>query len=149
MAGFLGQAEYSIDGKGRVALPAKMRRALSPEANETFVATRGLNQCVFLYPLDLWTRVEAELAALNRFKQENLVLIRTITSWSEEVQLDGQGRIALSKRLMDFAGLGDKATILGALDHIEIWAPDVFDAYLNQQPEQYETIAERVLGGVS
>ena len=152
MAGFKGQAENSIDDKGRVALPAKMRRALSPEAKETFVATRGLERCVFLYPLDVWERVEDQIGNLNTFQRETRDFTRNILRWAEETTLDGQGRISLTKTLLDFAGLGvgngAKALFIGALDHIEVWDPDVFDAYLNEQPEEYETVAERVMGGL-
>ena len=150
MAGFKGQAEYSIDEKGRVALPAKMRRALSPDAKETFVVTRGFEQCVFLYPLDRWDQMEDEFRGLNPYQREARDFVRAIVRWADEVTLDGQGRIGLPKVLVDFAGLevGGKALIIGSLDHIEIWDPVVFDRYLNEQPEEYETIAERVMGGV-
>jgi len=152
MAGFKGQAENSIDDKGRVALPAKMRRALSPEAKETFVATRGLEQCVFLYPQDVWERVEDQIGGLNTFQSETRAFTRNILRWAEDTTLDGQGRISLPKPLLDFAGLtagnGAKALFIGALDHIEVWDPDVFDAYLNEQPEEYETVAERVMGSL-
>jgi MraZ protein len=152
MAGFKGQAENSIDDKGRVALPAKMRRALSPEAKETFVATRGLERCVFLYPLDVWERVETQIQHLNPFQRETRDFTRNLLRWADETTLDGQGRISLPKTLLDFAelsaGNGSKALFIGSLDHIEIWDPDVFEAYLNQQPADYETVAERVMGGI-
>lgn len=152
MAGFKGQAEYSVDDKGRVALPAKMRRDLSPDAKETFVATRGLEQCVSLYPLDVWEQVEAKIQGLNSFQSETRAFTRNLLMWAEEITLDGQSRISLPKSLIEFADLqmggGSKALFIGALDHIEIWNPEVFDAYLNQQPDNYETIAERVMGGV-
>ncbi len=151
MAGFKGQAEYSIDDKARVALPAKMRRVLNPEAKDTFVATRGFEQCVFLYPLDRWEKMEEEFMTLNLYQREARDFVRTIVRWADEVALDGQGRIGLPKTLIDFAHLqaGKKAIILGALDHVEIWDPEIFDAYLNEQPDDYETITERVMGGLN
>lgn len=151
MSSFRGQAENSIDDKGRVALPAKMRRALSPEAKETFVATRGLEQCVFLYPLDVWERVETQIKGLNTFQSETRAFTRNLLHWAEDTTLDGQGRISLSKKLLDFAGLdmggGARARFVGAIEYIEIWNPDVFEVYLNQS-EQYETVAERVMGNL-
>ncbi|MDX1531534.1 MAG: division/cell wall cluster transcriptional repressor MraZ [Rhodothermales bacterium] len=148
MAGFKGQADNSIDGKGRVAIPAKMRRALNPEAKETFTITRGPERCVFLYPLDRWEEMEEELAQLNPFQREARHFMRTLLRWADEVSLDKQGRVTLSKPLMEFAGLTDRALVIGALDHIEIWDPEVFDAYLNESPGDYETVAERVMGGL-
>ncbi|CAN5569383.1 division/cell wall cluster transcriptional repressor MraZ [soil metagenome] len=146
---FKGQAEYSIDDKGRVALPAKMRRVLSPEAKDTFTITRGFEQCIFLYPVDRWTEMEAQFMGLNQYQREARDFVRTIVRWADEVSLDGQGRIVLPKPLMDFAGLNDgRALILGALDHIEIWDPAIFENYLNERPDDYETVAERVMGGL-
>lgn len=145
MAGFKGQAEYSVDSKGRVAIPAKMRSALNPEAKSTFTMTRGFERCVFLYPQDRWTQMEEEFATLSPFNREARAFVRNIVRWAEEVALDKQGRISLSKPLMEFAELSERALIIGALDHIEIWDPDVFDGYLNEQTEDYETLAERVM----
>lgn len=149
MAGFKGQAEYSIDGKGRVPVPAKMRRSLSTEARETFVATRGFEQCLFLYPLDVWETMEERFLALNTFQKKTRDFVRTIVRWADESALDGQGRISLPKSLIDFAHLepGGKALIIGSLDHIEIWDPDTFNAYLDQQTETYEAVAEQVMAG--
>ena len=150
MAGFKGQAENSIDGKGRMPVPAKMRRALSPSAKETFVATRGLEQCVFLYPLDAWEAIEEEMGRLNQFDPQARGFVRTINMWAEELTMDGQGRVALPKSLIDFADLkpGTKAQVIGAFDRIEVWDPAVFEAHLNAQSESYETLAERVMGGI-
>lgn len=152
MAGFKGQAEYSIDEKGRVALPAKMRRALSPDAKDTFVATRGFEHCVFLYPLNHWEDMEKDIAALNRFRREARGFIREMSRWAEEMTMDGQGRISLPRTLIDFADLnagnGAKAIIIGAFDHIEIWDPARFAAYEESQTDDYQTITERVLGGL-
>ena len=143
---FKGQAEYSIDGKGRVAIPAKMRNDLRPEAKNTFVVTRGFEKCVFVYPADRWEKMEEEMGGLNPYQSEARDFIRIIMMWADDVSLDSQGRITLPKRLIEFAGLDGRATILGAFDHIEIWDPDRFEAYLNEQTDDYETLAERVMG---
>ena len=151
MAGFKGQAEYSIDEKGRVALPAKMRRVLKAEAKETFVATRGIERCVYLYPLDHWEKMEADFQNLNVFRSETRDFLRTITRWADELVLDAQGRIGIPKNLMDFAGLAPRgqAIIIGALNHVEIWDPTIFEGHLAERPYDYETVTERVMGGLA
>jgi MraZ protein len=92
------------------------------------------------------------MRALNPYQRETRIFIRNLTRWAEETTLDGQGRISISKKLLEFAGLstgnGSKALFVGALDHIELWDPAVFDDYLNETPSDYETIAERVMGGI-
>ncbi len=147
MAGFKGQASYSVDAKGRVAIPAKMRNVLNPEATNTFTVTRGLEKCIFAYPLDQWKEMEEEkIGPLSTYNPDARAFTRLIMMWADEVALDGQGRISLPKPLVDFAGITDRALILGAYDHLEIWDPDAFKQYLNEQTDDYETLAERVMG---
>ncbi|MFT4605608.1 MAG: MraZ protein [Rhodothermales bacterium] len=146
MATFKGQAEFSVDSKGRVAIPAKMRSALSPAAKGTFTMTRGFEKCVFLYPMDGWEHIEEQIGALNMYSRQSRDFVRTILMWADEVALDAQGRISLTKPLIEFAGLSEKALIIGALDHIEIWDPPSFEAYMAGQQDDYESLAERVMG---
>ena len=145
---FKGQAEYSVDAKGRVAIPAKMRSALNPDAKNTFTITRGFETCIFLYPLDRWKTMEDEIGGLSTYNREARAFTRRIMMWADEVTLDGQGRIGLPKALVDFAGLEGRALILGAHDRIEIWNPDTFEQYLNEETDDYETLAEKVMGGL-
>ncbi len=146
MAAFKGQAEYSVDSKGRVAIPVKMRKAMRTEAQDTFTVTRGFEQCVFLYPLDVWMQKEQEIGSLNMYTRDARDFVRTIMMWADEMALDKQGRITLPKPLIEFSGMDDRAKIIGAFDHIEIWNPDTLEEHLNQQPEDYETLAESVMG---
>jgi len=118
---------------------------MAPEANETFTITRGFEDCIFLYPMDKWSDIEEEIGSLNMYDREVRDFVRTIMMWADEDSLDGQGRVSLPNPLLDFAGLDSSALILGAFDHIEIWDPGQFDAYLNEQPDDYETLAESVM----
>lgn len=132
-------------------VPAKMRRALSPDAKESFVATRGIEQCVFLYPADVWEEIEDEMRQKNQFVLANRSFVRNLLRWAEDLTLDAQGRVALPKRLIEFAGLqvGSKALVIGALDRIEVWDPAVFEDLINDEDnESYDSLAERVMGGV-
>ncbi len=147
MAGFKGQAEYSVDSKGRVAVPAKMRQGINPAAKNHVVLTRGFERCVFLYPADRWAEIEQEMQQLSMYSRENRKFVRTILMWAEEQEIEAkQGRVTLPKSLMEYAGISGRALFIGALDHIEIWDPAVFEAYLNEDTYDYETLAERVMG---
>ncbi|PSQ93620.1 MAG: division/cell wall cluster transcriptional repressor MraZ [Bacteroidetes bacterium SW_4_67_19] len=145
MAGFKGQAEYSVDRKGRVTIPAKMREAVSPEANKTFTVTRGFEQCVFLYPMDIWSEIEEEIGGLNRYSREARDYVRFFMRWAEEVTLDAQGRVKLPGSLIDFAEIDGKGLIIGAFDHVEVWNPDVFEHHLHEEADEYEALAEHVM----
>ncbi|CUT04075.1 division/cell wall cluster transcriptional repressor MraZ [Candidatus Kryptobacter tengchongensis] len=146
MSSFKGSYIYAVDEKGRVSIPARMRKYLSPEANETFVITRGTETCLFLFPLDEWEKLEKRLKELNTFNPQHRLLVRILLMWAVEVTLDNQSRIMIPKNLLEFAKIDKEALIIGALDRIEIWNPEVFNEYVNSQPESYESIAEEVLG---
>lgn len=145
MAFFKGQEIYSIDQKGRVNVPLKMRKQLSPESNNTFTITRGQDSCVVAYPLDEWRKYEERFEQLNQYDSKNRFFLRKLLMWSEEVTLDGQNRISIPKKLLDFAGISKKTLIVGMVDHIELWNPDTFDEYLEKQDESYEDVSAKVM----
>jgi MraZ protein len=122
-----------------------MRGVLNPEAQNTFTITRGFEECIFLYPLDQWAEIEEAIGSLNMFNPDARTFVRAIMMWADEATLDGQGRVTISRPLLDFADVDGRALIIGAFDHIEIWDPDRFDEYMDQQPDDYETLAERVM----
>ena len=73
------------------------------------------------------------------------ILVAHLKDQGEEVELDKQQRINLPKELLKFAGINSQVTILGALDHIEFWDPETYDAYINDCPESYEIVAAKVM----
>lgn len=145
MAFFKGQEIYSVDNKGRVNIPAKMRKVISPEANDTFTVTRGIEKCIEVYPLDEWKIYEERFEKLNHYDPKNRFFLRKILMWSEETSLDGQQRISIPKKLIEFAGIKNKVLIVGMGNHIELWDPDEFDKYLGSHEESYEDVASKVM----
>jgi MraZ protein len=131
MAKFHGRFDYSTDNKGRVNIPSKFRSALNPEANETFIICRAPNSCLRAYPKDVWETYENELmsrpetpAALSHKR----LLYNTLT----DSTLDTQGRISLSGKQMEIAGIVKEVTLVGQATYIEIWNTQRYDAYQNQ-----------------
>jgi MraZ protein len=145
MGFFKGQETYSIDNKGRVNVPAKMRKCIVPEANDTFILTRGVDKCVVAYPLNEWKKYEEKFATLNQYNDADRFFLRMILSWSEEEELDGQQRLSLPKRLMEFAGIEGKVTIIGMIDHIEFWQPEEFASYIGGHTQTYQEVSAHVM----
>ena len=145
MAGFKGQAMYTVDARGRTAIPARMRAALQSDARHTFTVIRGFDRCISLYPLDIWAKLEQVIGEKNPFDRQARAFTRRIMMWAEEVKLDAQGRVGLPKALIDYAGIGERVLIIGAYDRIEIWDPQVFQEYLSKEQVDYETLAARVM----
>jgi MraZ protein len=150
MAGFKGKYDHTVDDKGRVSLPSKIRKALSPEANDSFVITRGYENSLVLYPLDAWNRYEEQMkTGLNTHREEDRLFIRTIMMWAQEVTLDRQARLMIPKELTEIAGITTQVVIIGALEKIELWSPEYFRAYNERYADTtYEAVAARVMGGV-
>jgi len=142
---FKGQFTYSIDSKGRISIPAKLRRYISAEANDTFVMTRGTTTCIDIYPLDQWSLIEEKLNNLNQFKPDDIRFTRTILLFASEDSLDSQSRILIPQNLIEYAKIEKEVLIIGALKKIEVWNPKIFEEYLKQSDETYEQIAAKVM----
>ncbi len=136
---------YAVDEKGRVNLPAKLRKYVSPECNDTFVLTRGFEKCLYVYPVDEWNRLEQNLRNLSSYDAEHRRFMRTLLELASECQLDGQARLSIPQELREYAHITDEVRILGTLDKIELWDPGVYNEYKSSQTETYEEIASRVM----
>ncbi len=145
MSSFKGSYSYSVDSKGRINIPARLRKYVSTEANDTFVITRGFEQCLFVYPLDEWNRLEQSIRALSSSNPKDRYFTRTLLQIATESQLDGQARITVPKELLQFAGIETEVLIIGVFERIELWNPKVYQKYLESQPDSYENIAQAVL----
>jgi MraZ protein len=145
VSAFKGSYEYSIDSKGRINIPAKLKRCISPEANETFTVTRGFEKCLFVYPQDEWNRLEESIRALSSTNSQHRFFTRLLLEQAVESQLDGQSRITIPKNLLQFASIENEVLILGVLERIEVWNPKEYKNYLALQEKSYEEVAQTVL----
>lgn len=145
---FVGEHTYSLDSKGRINVPAKFRQALSPDSNETFVITRGLDRCLWIYPLEEWERIEDNLRSLSSLRAKEREFVRQIVRWATAVQYDKQGRIMIPAKLIEMAGLQDQVAIIGMLNKIEVWDPETLDTehdeFIDLADEDYESLATRI-----
>ncbi len=147
MPSFKGQYEHSVDNKGRVAFPAKLRRLVSPEAQDHYTLLRGLEPCLYLYPQDRWEQVENRLSEINSFSLKGRTVIRNFLRYAEDLTLDKQNRLSLPTHLMDYSGIDSSAIFIGAGDRIEIWSPGKLDeADSDLSLEYYQELFEQVMG---
>lgn len=143
---FLGSYNYSIDSKGRISIPAKLRKFVSPEANDTFVMTRGSSACLNIYPMNYWKElVSDKLDKLNSFDPKETKFMRLFLQEAAEDQFDSQSRLLVPKKLIDFAKIEKDVIILGMNKYIEVWNPKIYEDYLKEIEEPYETIAKEVM----
>ncbi len=118
-----GEYRHAIDAKGRVIVPAKLRE----ELGERFVITKGLDGCLFVYPMDGWRVLEEKIRALPMSKSRDLQ--RFFFSAAADSELDGQGRVLLPANLRAYAGLQKEAAIIGVSGRAEIWDSARWDEY--------------------
>lgn len=142
---FRGQFTYSIDAKGRISIPAKLRKHISPEANDSFVMTQGTTTCIDIYPLDQWVLFEQRLLKLDQFKPGDAKFIRMISQYATEDTMDSQSRILIPQNLIDYAKIEKEVLILGVLKKIEVWNPKIYEDYIKDSDESYEEIAAKVM----
>jgi MraZ protein len=145
VSSFKGSYDYSVDNKGRINIPSRLRKYISPEANDTFIVTRGYEQCLYVYPLDEWNKVEENIRQLSSTNPKHRFFMRTLLERATESQLDGQFRITIPKELLQFAGIENEVFIIGVLEHIEVWNPRTYAEYQKAQAESYESVAQTVL----
>ncbi|MDR3609856.1 MAG: division/cell wall cluster transcriptional repressor MraZ [Ignavibacteriaceae bacterium] len=142
---FKGQYSYSVDAKGRISIPAKLRKHVSSECNDTFIMTQGTGKYIDIYPLDQWNLLEAKLLNLNLFNPEHARFSRMLLQNAFDDTLDSQSRILIPQNLLSHAGITKEVLILGVSTKIELWDPSVYQNYLNSSEETFEQIAARVI----
>ncbi|MFJ7667891.1 division/cell wall cluster transcriptional repressor MraZ [Lysinibacillus sp. NPDC097195] len=139
---FMGEYQHSVDAKGRLIVPAKFREALG----ETFVVTRGLDNCLFGYPMDEWRKLEEKLKDLPMTKKDTRAFARFFFSGATEVEIDKQGRINIPSTLVQHAHLIKECVVLGVSNRIEIWAKDAWESYFAESEQSFNEIAENMIG---
>ncbi|MCK4578538.1 MAG: division/cell wall cluster transcriptional repressor MraZ [Candidatus Marinimicrobia bacterium] len=145
---FTGSYRYTLDSKGRVNIPSKMRKALGPANDSSFVATRSDDSCIVLYPIQVWKeKVEEKLLNLNKGRAIKRHYTRNRLRHAKILQYDAQGRVQLPAELIEYAGITKDIEIIGMIDNIEIWDPDqlqAIDSELSDKQDELEAIAEEI-----
>lgn len=142
---FIGEYHHTLDNKGRLILPAKFRASLG----ERCIATRGLDHCLFVFPMEEWRQIEQRFRSLPLTSSEARAFVRFFFSGATECELDAQGRILLPPSLREYAGVNREVVIIGVSSRIEIWAKERWLEYYSRAEESYEKLAEKMgEGGV-
>jgi MraZ protein len=146
MPQLLGEFECAVDAKGRLRMPTQLIRKLGVTENSVFVINRGFEKNLMLYPKEVWDAITKEVNKLNLYNQKNREFVRYFYRGASELEIDGQDRLLLSKRLMEYAGIEKEAVIFAYNDRMEIWAKDEFDKLMNDEPSDFSNLAQDVLG---
>lgn len=138
---FMGEYQHNIDEKGRMIVPAKFREGLG----ESFVLTRGLDHCLFAYPLEEWKIVEEKLKKLPLTKKAARSFTRFFFSGAVECTVDKQGRINIPQPLRTYSKLEKECIVIGVSNRVEVWAKEIWEQYFIESEDSFEEIAEDLL----
>lgn len=138
---FLGEYQHSLDLKGRITVPSKFREQLG----EKFVATKGLDNCIFLYPMEEWKKIEEKLKSLPFTRADVRSFARFFFSGASELEIDRQGRTLIPQNLREYASIDKELIIIGVGSRIEIWSADKWGQYTVNAESSYEEIAENLV----
>lgn len=140
---FIGEYAHTLDDKKRVSLPKAFRQSLGKK----MVMTRGLDNCLFVYPKEAWEKVAARLQELSFAQADTRGFTRFILSGATEVEADAAGRILIPDHQKQFAGLKKEVVFAGVSDRVEVWDADVWKQYKAKIESQAERMAE-TLGSI-
>ena len=140
---FMGEYHHSIDEKGRLIIPSKFRT----ELGESFVITRGLENCLFVYSLVEWNKITDKLKKLPFTKQNARNFNRFLLSGATITELDKQGRANIPSTLVDFASLDKDCVIIGVNDRLEIWSKTKWENFFNENSDKLSDISEDLFSG--
>jgi len=135
---FIGEYKHNLDSKGRLAIPAKFRSLLDKGA----VVTRGLDNCLFLYPKEQWQKIAEKLANLPISQAKARAFSRLMLAGAMDVDFDVQGRITLPEYLRQFSGLEKNTIVAGLYDRLEIWDEEKWNNYKQGAENESTEIAE-------
>lgn len=136
---FIGEFHHTLDDKGRITLPSKIRL----ELNENFIITRGLDNCLNVYSKQSWENIINKYKELPNTKDARNFM-RFFLSGATENNADKQGRVNISKPLIDFASLKKDCIIIGVNDHLEIWSKENWDKFVSENEVNFTEIADNL-----
>jgi MraZ protein len=137
---FIGEYQHNIDPKKRLSLPSKFRGELGKKV----VVTRGLDKCLFVYPMKVWEEIAGKLGTMPVGESTTRSFIRLMLAGATDVEIDGQGRVLIPDYLKSYAGLRKNVTVAGLYNRLEIWDETKWGSYKEKAEKNTDEIAEQL-----
>ena len=145
---FIGTFECKADNKGRIMIPMSLKKQLAQGIKEGFIIKRAVfNSCLELYPISQWILLMEKVNSLNRFNKKNNDFIRRFTAGVKLVNIDSSGRLLIPRDLISHAKINKKVVISSAVNILEIWDKDLYEASIDAATIDFGSLAEEVMGG--
>ncbi len=134
---FMGEYHHTIDDKGRLTIPSKIRY----ELGEEFIITRGLDGCLFIYPKETWNNIIKKYETLPNVKNARNFM-RFFLSGAEANEFDKQGRVNIPSPLIKYAGINKDCVIIGVGNRVEVWSAEKWDSFITENEDSFSEIAD-------
>jgi len=142
-----GTYDCKVDAKGRLMMPAAIKKQLSAILQDGFVLRRSVFQkCLELYPMAEWQALMKKMNKLNKFKKKNNDFIRRFTAGAKMVDVDVNGRLLIPKDLTVFAEISKNIVVASAINIIEIWDKELYEQVIDDAAVDFADLAEEVMG---
>jgi MraZ protein len=143
---YIGEFEAKLDDKGRVVLPAGLKKQLPSDAVSKLVVNRGFEKCLTLYTRADWDLELTNLSSLNHFNKKHRLFVRQFSNGATEVQLDNASRLLVPKKLCEYAEIKNEAIFYAYGNRIEIWSKHLYEQMMEVDADDFADLAEDVLG---
>jgi MraZ protein len=148
MSHYLGEFDCKLDAKGRMMIPAGLKKQLPEAEREGLVINRGFEKHLVIYSRKEWDKIVEDLSKLNQYEKKTREFIRYFTRGASELSMDAANRVLLPKTLLEYAGINADVVLSCQFNKIEVWAKDAYDAQMDDEPENFANLAEEVMGGL-
>lgn len=136
---FISEYSHSLDSKKRMIIPSKFRDDLGGKG----VLTKGLDGCLYLFPMDEWTQLQEKLKKLPLTSKDARAFVRFFFSGAAELNFDKQGRALIPQNLLEYANIKKDIVSIGVMTRIEIWSKESWESY-NDSDINFNEIAEKM-----
>jgi MraZ protein len=147
MSYLTGEFECKLDNKGRLTIPAGLKKKLPEADDEGLVINRGFKKYLVIYTKQEWDKKLDELNKLNQYETKNIEFIRYFTRGATELSVDAAGRVNLPQLLLDYAGISGDVVLTCQINKIELWDKAAHRTMIENEPTDFAKLAEEVMGG--
>ena len=145
MAQLHGEYVCMIDAKGRLIIPAALKKQLPKAAKNAFFINRGFEKCCILYPSNEWTQIAEEINKLSDYISKERQFKRYFLRGASKLQMDSASRILIPKQLLEYSSAKDEVVLLAYGNKIELWSKKNYQKMLSEEPSDFSALAEEVM----
>lgn len=146
MTNLIGEYECKLDAKGRLMIPAALRKQFAPEAGGCLYVKRGIENCLEIYQRHDWEALSKKISGLNQFVKKNRLFARKFISGAMPLELDNLGRILLPKTLLAYAGVEKDLVLFAYGNKVELWDKQQYQVAMDMNEDDFADLAEDVMG---